>query len=411
MKRVRLALLSLLVLVFVPALATAAGRSPAGAASSGITYTYVVRGLHNSSNVEAFAASAASTYADGRGWNLGGSIAFRRVASGGDFTLWLAAAGDVPGFGAPCDSTYSCTAGRNVVINETRWLNGSPAWNAAGASLSAYRQMVINHETGHWLGFAHEFCAGAGQLAPVMQQQSISLQGCRPNSWPTAAERQRLSASRGVPILLGAPIGSLDAVVPQLAQLYLRGWAIDTDTSGAVDVSILLDRTRFTVLADSVRPDVGAAHPGYGNRHGFVVTRIVAPGRHTVCVSALHRAGPGGTTSLGCRTVLVSGTPIGHLDSVRQIGSGILVQGWALDPDSRQPSSVVIYELPGGRVGVPANQSRPDIAGHYPRWGPNHGFAVLMRSSPGLHRVCAYAANRYGIGATAALGCTEFRTH
>jgi hypothetical protein len=378
---------------------------PVSAATPLVGYTYVVRGLANTSNLESFATAAAATYADSRGWNLGGSIGFRRVSSGGDFTLWLAAARTVPGFGPPCDSTYSCTSGRNVIINETRWLAGSPSWNASGASLADYRRMVVNHETGHWLGFHHEFCGGAGQPAPVMQQQSISLQGCRPNPWPTAAERQRLAGSRGVPIRTGNPVGSLDAVVPRLASLYIRGWAIDPDTSAASRVTVRLDATAFTVPADSTRDDVGRSHPGFGSAHGFAITRNVTPGRHTVCVQALNAAGAGVPVSLGCRTVLVSGTPIGRLDSAVPVGLGILASGWAIDPDTRGPTPVAVYEYPGGQVGVWADQARPDVAARYPRWGAGHGFAVLLRAAPGTHRVCAFAVNRYGIGSTGNLGC------
>jgi hypothetical protein len=380
--------------------------SSAAAPAPQIVYTYEVRGLANSSSLDSFAAAAASTYADTRGWNLGGSIAFRRVASGGHFTLWLAAASRVPGFGSPCDSTYSCRVGRNVVVNETRWLTGSPAWNATGAPLAGYRQMVLNHETGHWLGFGHGFCGGSGQLAPVMQQQSISMQGCRPNSWPTASERQRLATSRGVAIRTGNPVGSLDNVVPGLASLFIRGWAIDPDTSASTLVTIHVGSRLITVRADSLREDVGRTHPGYGSNHGFRLTLNVTPGRHTVCVRALNAAGAGATVLLGCRAVLVSGTPIGHLDSVVPSGQGILVTGWALDPDSSVlPVPVAVYERPGGQVGIWANQSRPDVAARYPRWGDAHGFAVLMRASPGLHQVCAYARNIYGIGSTATLGC------
>ena len=121
---------------------------------------------------------------------------------------------------------------------------------------------------------------------------------------------------------------------------------------------------------------------------------------------ALNAAGAGATVPLGCRTVLVSGTPIGHLDSVTVSGQGIRVAGWALDPDSSGlPVPVAIYERPGGQVGIRANQPRPDVASRYPRWGSAHGFAVLMRAAPGPHEVCAYARNAYGIGATALLGC------
>jgi hypothetical protein len=66
---------------------------------------------------------------------------------------------------------------------------------------------------------------------------------------------------------------------------------------------------------------------------------------------------------------------------------------------------VAVYERPGGQVGIWANQPRPDVAARYPRWGSAHGFAVLMRATPGLHEVCVYARNSYGIGSTATLGC------
>ena len=64
----------------------------------------------------------------------------------------------------------------------------SPAWNAARESLRDYRHMVVNHETGHWLGKGHASCPRRGALAPVMQQQSKGTQGCRLNPWPTLAE-------------------------------------------------------------------------------------------------------------------------------------------------------------------------------------------------------------------------------
>ena len=378
---------------------------PSAAAAPQIVYTYEVRGLANSSSLESFAAAAASTYADRLGWNLGGSIAFRRVASGGNFTLWLAAASRVPSFGWPCDSTYSCRVGRNVVVNETRWLTGSPSWNATGAPLAGYRRMVLNHETGHWLGFGHGFCSGSGHLAPVMQQQSISMQGCRPNAWPTVSERRRLAVWRGVPDRAGNPVGRVDNVAPGVAAISLRGWAIDPDTAAAIRVTVQLDSSVMTVLANSRRDDVGNHYPGYGSNHGFSVTLDAAPGWHTVCVRALNAAGLGATVLLGCRTVFVSGTPVGHLDSVGASGQGILATGWALDPDSTGAVPVDVIARPGGQVSVWANQTRLDVAARYPRWGSAHGFKVLMPASPGLHEVCVYARNIYGIGSTRTLGC------
>jgi hypothetical protein len=75
-----------------------------------------------------------------------------------------------------------------VIINQLRWRHASPSWNQAHKSLRTYRHMVVNHETGHWLGHGHLGCGGAGRLAPVMMQQSKGLDGCKHNPWPLASE-------------------------------------------------------------------------------------------------------------------------------------------------------------------------------------------------------------------------------
>jgi hypothetical protein len=149
------------------------------------TVTYDVRTAGATrSSAEDLAASAAETYLDPRGWRAAG-IAFERVVSGGDFTLWLAAPSRMESFSSVCDAFYSCRVGRNVIINDDRFTSGSPYWPG---SVDEYRDMVVNHETGHWLGLGHRTCPLAGAPAPVMQQQSKGLGGCTPNPWPTNAE-------------------------------------------------------------------------------------------------------------------------------------------------------------------------------------------------------------------------------
>ncbi|WP_366519824.1 DUF3152 domain-containing protein [Nocardioides sp.] len=80
-------------------------------------------------------------------------------------------------------------AAGELVINQDRWKFASPAWNRARAGLRNYRHLVVNHETGHWLGHGHWGCPGPGQPAPVMMQQSKGLDGCRFNPWPRPDER------------------------------------------------------------------------------------------------------------------------------------------------------------------------------------------------------------------------------
>lgn len=143
--------------------------------------------LEDSTDTQQFITQAAETLADQRGWVRAG-LDFRRVDSGGDFTLILSQAeilDTIPG----CDHNWSCRSGRNVIINEDRWRSASAAWSEAGGNLRDYRHMVVNHETGHWLGHGHYSCTdGTDNLAPLMQQQSISLQGCQFNPWPLQFE-------------------------------------------------------------------------------------------------------------------------------------------------------------------------------------------------------------------------------
>ena len=151
-----------------------------------VSYHVETRGRIVSSLAE-FRRLAHASLNDPRGWRVTG-IAFREVASGGSMTLVLAEASRVPAFSPVCSSSWSCRVGRYVVINQKRWRFASPAWNRYGGSLRDYRHMVVNHETGHWLGHGHRSCPARGARAPVMQQQSISLGGCRFNPFPTRRE-------------------------------------------------------------------------------------------------------------------------------------------------------------------------------------------------------------------------------
>lgn len=151
-----------------------------------VTYDVMTKGAVTASLAE-FKSQASATLNDGRGWARLG-VAFQEVASGGMFTLVLSEASQLPTFSSGCGVEYSCRAGRYVIINQDRWLTATPSWNSAGGTLRDYRHMVVNHETGHWLGHGHTNCSGAGSAAAVMQQQSINLQGCTFNPWPLASE-------------------------------------------------------------------------------------------------------------------------------------------------------------------------------------------------------------------------------
>jgi uncharacterized protein DUF3152 len=138
-----------------------------------------------------FAGMVDVTLSDPRSWIAGKNVRLQRVPHSVDatFVVLLVTPGtamrlcgavglDIVWHGEPYTS---CQAGQQAVINLTRYLKSVPDY---GASVYDYRQYAINHEVGHVLGHGHELCPAKGMPAPVMQQQTFSLQGCVANSWP-----------------------------------------------------------------------------------------------------------------------------------------------------------------------------------------------------------------------------------
>lgn len=168
-------------------LVTAQTPAPVVAPATIVTYTIATRG-NITADINEFTAQVNETLNSPSGWSRLG-VRFDRVETGGRFIVWLSEASQMMSFSATgCDETLSCRVGVNIVINQDRWSGATDAWNSAGRSLRDYRSYVVNHEVGHWLGHGHRSCAGAGQPAPTMQQQSVGLQGCTPNPWPLSHE-------------------------------------------------------------------------------------------------------------------------------------------------------------------------------------------------------------------------------
>jgi len=130
-----------------------------------------------------FAAEVDRTLGDTRSWIGNGRTGFRRVASGGALHIILASPATVDRLCAPLNTGgyYSCRRGSKVILNVNRWTGATSWWPAP---LKTYRRYLVNHEVGHYLGYGHVSCPGSGRLAPVMQQQTISLGGCVANGWP-----------------------------------------------------------------------------------------------------------------------------------------------------------------------------------------------------------------------------------
>lgn len=126
-----------------------------------------------------------ATLADERGWSTRHRL--ERVDGHADLRIVLASPETADSLCAPLDTAgrLSCRNGSDVVLNAWRWAFGADSY---AGDLEAYRRYVVNHETGHALGYPHVGCPGTGDLAPVMLQQTKGLEGCKPNPWPARAD-------------------------------------------------------------------------------------------------------------------------------------------------------------------------------------------------------------------------------
>ncbi|MFI7355163.1 DUF3152 domain-containing protein [Streptomyces avidinii] len=140
-----------------------------------------------------FAEAVHRTLNDPRSWSHNGERTFERVPGGeADFVITLASPGTTGVWCAKSDldttvENVSCDSAstERVMINAFRWAQGSATYGPD--QMFAYRQMLINHEVGHRLGHAHVNCRTPGALAPIMQQQtkSLNINGveCKANPW------------------------------------------------------------------------------------------------------------------------------------------------------------------------------------------------------------------------------------
>lgn len=145
-------------------------------------------------DVQAFGDAVQRALTGPGSWVDSGRLRLQRVAPGtrAEFTVYLATRDtaarlclrggiNIRKGGVPFTS---CRVTGRVVINLDRWRTSAPHLVAARMPLDTYRLYVVNHEVGHQLGHHHEGCPAAGRPAPVMQQQTLFLDGCRPNPWP-----------------------------------------------------------------------------------------------------------------------------------------------------------------------------------------------------------------------------------
>jgi len=190
----------------------------------------------------------------------------------------------------------------------------------------------------------------------------------------------------------------------------VAGWAIDNvSTVGTAigSVQVLVDGTPVGAATYGVsRPDVCAAYPGRAGcpNVGFsysLNTATLAPGSHTITVTATDSASPPDTGSATVTIIVSSGGPVipsVHIDmpaSGATVSGTATVAGWAIDNTSTVGTAIgsVQVLVDGTAVGMATyGVSRPDVCAAYPgRAGcPNVGFSYSLNTAtlaPGSHTI------------------------
>lgn len=164
-------------------------------AEHAVTYRVVVEPKLRAA-AEELALVVDDALASETGWSAGGFEFAAVDDEDADITIVLASPKTTDVLCAPLRTGGAFSCGRNgrAVINARRWMHGATTYRGR---LAEYRTYVVNHEVGHLLGFDHRSCPYRGAPAPVMLQQTKSLNGCRRSVEPKRDE---------IAVLVGRPL-------------------------------------------------------------------------------------------------------------------------------------------------------------------------------------------------------------
>lgn len=266
---------------------------------------------------------------------------------------------------SPCRGRWLACAGPNSdddgTIDSGRiWVSprllGRPAHEIAN---------TVRHELGHTLGLAHyEFL------------HHDRVQTMHPSRFDAAVyEAGDINGIRALSGSSRTPRVQVDGVDHDSGHLRISGQLSDVPSDALLLIEI--DETTVRRPVEDERFEHRVASP---------------PGTHLVCVSlewADH------VSSRNCRSGTVPGAPVGLLESVTVTPLGVVVSGWASEPRSAEPVTVVV-DVDGEMIEIRAAEPRAD--------GTANGFTVVDGVEPGAHTVCAHVTDMGG-GPGVDLGC------
>ena len=196
--------------------------------------------------------------------------------------------------------------------------------------------------------------------------------------------------------------GEVDGLDRRSGTLALSGFALRRDTATPVAVALSVDGiTVARTIANVARDDVASRFGALGANHGFTFAVPVSTTAARACVTETASG-----ILIGCRDVNPVTPAFGDFGFTTALAPPrIAMSGWAIDPDSSEPTVVHVY-LDGALTQLWADKPRPDIATVYPGYGINRGFSSDIATTQGAHQVCVFAIN-IPSGAHTLMGCRE----
>ncbi|HEV7191908.1 MAG TPA: fibronectin type III domain-containing protein [Jatrophihabitantaceae bacterium] len=192
------------------------------------------------------------------------------------------------------------------------------------------------------------------------------------------------------------PYGAVDQLSTAPGHVIVRGWTLDWDSpSTALNAVVTVDGSPVATLAANLsRPDIPNPYLAAGGPlHGFWGNLPLPQGTHTVCVIGKNIL-YGEDTTILCKSLTLSDSPVVYVDSAHQDSGGYYVRGWAFDPNAPTTPLTVTTVIDGKIVGsFVANLTRPDVAAAYPAAGAAHGFTAKYFVAQGSHTICMSAVN------------------
>ena len=263
----------------------------------------------------------------------------------------------------------------------------------------ARNDLAADHPT---FGANHGFSRFVRLRAGVRNVCAVAV-----NSPPSGSSNTTLGCQSVT--VAGQPFGSFDSLSTAPGGFRVWGWAFDPETADA-KVRITVDGTLVkTALTGVERPDVGAVYPNLGIRHGFNAVVPTSPGTHSVCVTVVNEGLGGTDLALGCRSVtVVAHSPIGNLEFANRAYGGVILGGWALDPDAVGAVSLAVSVNGAAPKMFRAADPRPDVGAVYPGYGDNHGFLVYVAIPAAPTTVCVQLLNLGAPMPNSTLSCRSY---